>query len=265
MSADSPIPSDKTDDEFDRDSFYSDGHANGASADDDADEYELEPIDEEILEAQRRRAEAEIAIARTEVDVERLHAEANETPEMEDYLSDFRFQFGIKHMMIATAGLAILLALWQAGGAAGLLVLALIVLVSSHVFLGWKEQRRQAVLKEKRESIVQMRRDGKSPAEIQAAMQDNTAEAEELVTEEAPPLRLNFSIKQIFIVLTIAAIVLAALNLVGTAVLASVLGLVSVIGIVVFAFGVEAPPTVMLGWWVMLLLYIGMSVLGILG
>ena len=61
--------------------------------------------------------------------------------------------------------------------------------------------------------------------------------------------------------MTVAAIVLGMMRLLGgPAVTASVLGLVSLLGLVVLAVGFEPPQIVVLGWWFIVLLYVVVSI-----
>ena len=57
-----------------------------------------------------------------------------------------------------------------------------------------------------------------------------------------------------------AAVILGFASILGFNNAALVIGLVALIGLVIQAFGVEMSPLVVLGWWMLLVLYILISI-----
>jgi hypothetical protein len=67
---------------------------------------------------------------------------------------------------------------------------------------------------------------------------------------------MAFSLKQLFITMTVAAVMMALIASIGPDRMAIVLGLIALAGLVVQAAGVEAPAVVVLGWWLLLAMYL---------
>src|SRR5262245_11871100 len=98
-------------DNRERDKFYS---TTPSSADDD--EYELEPPDPDILSSDERRGREAIEASQTAIDVDEIYREAERKRGdeiLENWVRNFpsSFRFQIKHLLIATAVLAIALTL----------------------------------------------------------------------------------------------------------------------------------------------------------
>ncbi|MEM6329780.1 MAG: hypothetical protein AAF790_05980, partial [Planctomycetota bacterium] len=97
----------------------------------------------------------------------------------------------------------------------------------------------------------------------QAACDELDAEQAALERAARPPeLRLAFSTKHLLITMTAAAVLLGVLSWVTPGLLAGVLGLVAIAGLLVFVTGVEAPPPAVMAWWVVVSLYIVVSLVG---
>lgn len=261
--------SDGSNADLDRDAFYD------PLEDENAEDYELEPIDPVVIEHQQKMATRAVDEAAASLDVSALYAERDRMQELEDFTKDFKFQFGVKHMLMATAGLAILLSLAKIfSGFGALILVALVGLGGAHAYLAWKDRQRMARIQEKRDTIIAMNR-GQRAGETTAAeakeklaqleAQQSAAAAEEslLPKVDRPPLKIAFSIKEVLIAMTVAAIALGFLKFVGGTlgrdISAAILGLLSVTGLAVYAIGMEVPGVVVLGWWVVLLMYIVVS------
>jgi len=264
---------------LDRESFYNsadDDRLDGGA--DDGDEYELEPVDPEILESQRRRAQSEVIAAETALDIDKIYADRDSMEHLEGFAKDFRFQFQVKHMLLATAGLAILLSLGKLFGNFGaFLLVTLSLLAAAHGYLGWKDRKRLARIQEKRDLLVALNREKRDSNLTPEQARDRLAELDARHAGEASverllpqpsgkPLRIAYSMKEVMIATTVAALTLGLLKALGWGIGLELatggLGLLAVAGLVVFAIGVEIPPLLVLGWWVTLLLYILMSFIG---
>lgn len=269
MASGSPShPSDDAD--LDRDAFYD------PLEEDDDEDYELEPIDPHVLENQKKLASQAVDEAEATLDITELYAERDRLQELEAFSKDFTFQFGLKHMLMATAGLAILLSLAKIfSGFGALILVALVGLGGAHLYLGWKDRKRIARIQEKRDAIVAMNRAQragdatagdarKKLAELEARQTAAASEERLLPQVDRPPLKIAFSVKEILIAMAVAAVALGFLKIVGGSlgydITAAILGLVSVAGLAYYAIGFEAPPVVVLGWWVVILMYIVVSI-----
>ncbi len=211
--------------------------------DSDDGEYELEPIDPEILARERQRSEQKSRQAESSVDVDQVYRETEATdPITWDDLRGFRFT--IRHLLIATALLALLLTLVELEGWLGLFIAALIALAAGWFFVLRKERQVQAE-RERRLAELDLPPGEALPASAQAAE-----------TSFAPTFRFSFSMKELFIAMTVAAVTFGLVSLMGSAGTATVLGLIALTGLVVQLLGFEAPPLVVLGWWLLLVLYI---------
>ena len=80
-------------------------------------ELELEPLDPEVMAAEERRAAEAIEVHRTAIDVNEVYRDLDANRDSEiveewvDRLRNFRFQFQVKHLLILTAVVAVLLVL----------------------------------------------------------------------------------------------------------------------------------------------------------
>lgn len=148
------MPDRPLDDEFDRQTFYR-GHDPEADAEDD---YELEPPDAEVIAGEKRRADEAVQHASKAVDLDELYREETSVTaqDIEEYLKDFRFQFGTKHLLMAMTAVAMLFVLGRfvfGGFAPLLLVLTFTVLASIYGWFSWHEHKRRQEWERKREEL----------------------------------------------------------------------------------------------------------------
>jgi hypothetical protein len=143
-------------DDVDRDKFYS------SVDEDDGEDYELEPPDPAVLEAEKRRAEETVAATRQSIDIDAVYREADRDHAGEilnEWVRNFRPQFQIKHLLIATAVIAVLLVLWQFGMLADSLMMMLMASVFGlYMYLQWKERQYQAEAARRRQEMYDERR-----------------------------------------------------------------------------------------------------------
>jgi hypothetical protein len=226
--------------------------------DDDDFELELEPVDPDILAHERERAQAKTDAAVTKATFDELY---EHPPENHDYDLDFsqlrQFRFTTRHLLILTAILAIGLTLYlQLGGCMALFVMAAAA-VGCGYFVIYRKERREALELERRrkEFLAQ----GPAPARP-AADDDGPWEAEP--PEPSREFRFAFSLKQVMITMTAAAVFLAVLRFVNVEALTLTLGLLALVGLAVQTFGfVDPPPAVVFGWWILLVLYLALGLL----
>ena len=74
-------------------------------------------------------------------------------------------------------------------------------------------------------------------------------------------LRIRFSLREMMLAMTTAAVVFGLVRALGGAdIAATLLGFLALIGLAVHALGFEPPGVVVLGWWVILVLYVALSI-----
>jgi len=243
----------------------------------DDDEYELEAPDPEVIAAEERRNRELVETARQAIDIDDIYREAdrNRGAEiLEEWARNFRFRFQTKHLLIGTALLAIFLTVARlAGFAATVMVGIMLAVFALYSYIKWEENKHQLEAERKREELYARRR---AQLRAKGVIQSRGGpEPEEEFTpvmpppsvfdEPAPPpepFRIQFSMQTLLIAMTGAAITLGLIRVLGGATpMATILGLVAVAGLVAHGFGYEPPQPVILGWWLILVLYVVLSLL----
>lgn len=243
----------------------------------DDDEYELEAPDPEVIAAEARRDKALMESAREAIDIDAIYREADRNrgaEVIEQWFRNFRFRFQVKHLLIGTALVAIILTVTRLAGLGFTIsVGVMLVVVGVYAFVKWEESKQEAEADRKREELYARRReqmrargvmpDRRAPA---APIQTTPVISQPSIFDEAPPtpepFRIRFSMQTLLIIMTGAAITLGLIRIFGGATpMASVLGLVAVTGLVVHALGFEPPQLVVLGWWLILVLYVILSLM----
>jgi len=260
--------------DLDRDKLYT---STTDEPDSDDGDLELEPLDPELLAAEERRAAEAIDAHRKAIDINEVYRdlEANRDSEILsgwlNRLGEFRpsrFQFQIKHLLILTAVLAFVLALKTAVGVGlGTMLIVGIMLAVAGVslFLKIEENKRQEQVQRRREKMYAERRAQQLKASGQAPPMDWVKEDDDVSTTATEPsplpeLRLQFSMAQLFAVITGAALFLG----IGTAVggpenVAALCGLAAIAGLIVPALGLRPPSFVVFIWWMLLLVFVVLS------
>src|SRR5580765_757869 len=114
-------------DDATRDKFY---RSTSNDWDDDDVELDVEPPDAEVLAHEKRRAEKLVEVSEMSIDVDEIYRdlEQRDAPALPFKLPEkIRFQFQVKHMLIATAVLAVVLTMGRLhilANVGGVLVLA---------------------------------------------------------------------------------------------------------------------------------------------
>jgi hypothetical protein len=264
----------------DRDEFYL---SKPDAAEDDGDDYELEPPDAEVLAAEERRGREAIDATHATIDIDEIYRDAGRQRAdeiLENWFKDFRFRFRfqVKHLLIATAVLAIVLTLAKLQMLGTVAVLLVMFSVAGLFFyLQWQEKKAEDEATRRRHEMYERRR-----AHFEAVQKGTTghpatsAKAGPLRTDRAPaatdaeweeaisrePFRFRFSMAEMLMAMTTAAVVLGLAYLLGTpSNTATLLGFVALVGLVVHALGFEPPSIVVLGWWLILVLYVMLSIM----
>ena len=221
--------------------------------DDDAEEYELEPIDPEILEMERQRVREQARRAEASIDINEVYDDQQTSDPVT--WDDFKgFQFSIRHLLILTAVLAILLTLHVYKSCMGFFIL-----FSIAVAAGWyyviRREKRELYEKQQRRAASRRHLAAESPEGVDYSEFD---QAEQPVA--APEFRFAFSMKELIGAFTVAAFVFAMVQWLGGAEYAAlVLGMVALIGLAVNIIGLEVPALLVLCWWLVLVLYVIVS------
>jgi hypothetical protein len=251
--------------------------------DDDA-EYELEPPDAEVIAAEERRGREAVDATRVAIDIDEIYREADRDRGgeiLDNWVRDFRagFRFQTKHLLIATAVLAIVLTLWRLelfGTALGILVMLSVAGV--YLYVMWQENKQQQEIDRRRQEMYARNRAyhdrlNRTPrpgdADLETASEPtgdragDKAQAARSTAAEA--FRFRFSVWQLLAAMAVAGVLFGAVNILGgPANTATILGMMALIGLVVHALGFEPPQLIVLGWWLVLVLYVLLSIVAML-
>jgi hypothetical protein len=235
--------------------------------DDDDYELELEAVDPEVISHARERATRQVQ--ETEARAERL--ETYDTPSEADTIGfdDFKsFRFTTRHLLVTTAILAVLMSVVKLGGGCNGLFFAGLLMLAS----GWW----WVLSKERQERLKRERRRLEIDARIAAARKNAPGESIESTARMAglepdeedqlpakPALTFSFSLKQLFLAFTVVALIMGLAYLVGPEHASLMLGAIAVIGLAIHVMGFELPGIIVFGWWVLLVVYVVMSLLAI--
>jgi hypothetical protein len=80
---------------------------------------------------------------------------------------------------------------------------------------------------------------------------------------EKPALTFSFSLKQLFWAFTVVAFIMGLAYLVGPENASWMLGAIAVLGLAIHVMGFELPGIIVFGWWVLLVVYVIMSLFAI--
>ena len=238
------------------------------------DELELEPIDPTILKHQQERAKQKTREAEDSVDINAGFDDLDNDADPVDLEQLKKFRFTTRHLLIVTALLAIVMTMIKRlDFLMGMFVSGCLTLGAGWWFVLREERLRLERITASREEYAERlaaRRaveDGKPLPKSK----NNTAEFEkknadqQIEGEAQPAFRFSFSMKELMITFTVAALILGFSTIVGAGNVSLLLGLVALAGLLVQAFGIEMSPLVVLGWWLLLVLYILLGLWGAFG
>lgn len=235
------------------------------------DELELEPVDPDVIRHQQQRAQQRTRDAEDAVDINEAfeQAEVGDPVNLEQ-LKQFRFT--TRHLLIATAVLAVVMTvITSLGGCMGLFVSGCTALAASWWFVLREERRRLEKIEADRQRFKERLAARRAVEDGQPlpsnSEEDHTAEFEQLNAQweqenaAGPEFKFAFSMKELFVTFTVAAIFLGCVQLLGSAQSAALLlGLIALVGLIIQAFGIDLPAIVILGWWMLMVLYIIVSI-----
>ena len=228
----------------------------------DDDELELEPVDPDILAGERDRAQKKVRQAEEAVEYDDLYEESEHKDPVDfDALKHIRFT--TRHLLIAMALLAIFLTLVRLTD----FVLGSVVFFVAALSFGWwyvkrEESRRTAELERRRKEFNERKKRALSGEESRPSRGLPPVTFEEEPRPERKPFRVAYSVRDLLIAITIAAVLLGVGRWVGgTDKLALLLGLTALAGLVAGALGLDPPKQVTLAWFWLLAIYIGVSLI----
>lgn len=273
-----------TPDEINRDKFYTSRSADDGNDDDE--DYELEPLDEEILAAEKRRAEETIAASQTAIDVDQIYRDLDERQDggvLGEWLRGLQgsfeggFRFQVKHLLIATAVLSIALTLWKLGQLGTFLSLATVGgIIGLYLYSEWRESQARAEADRRRDAMYAARRahfdksqnsgssnDDKSPATTIRPIEPLGENDTLLPRTSKPKFRFQFSLKQLLTLMFVCAFLLGLIQFLGgPGPTATMLGVIALGGLIIHAMGYEPPEIFIFGWWLLLALYVLLGLVG---
>lgn len=228
---------------------------------DDDFELELEAVDPEILEHARQRATRHVQ----ESEARAARLETFDAPSEADGLGldDLKgIRFTTAHLLVATAALAVIMSLARTSGCNGLFFGGLVLLA-----FGWwwvlKKERDERRERERRRLEIEVRlAAARQTGQKQPVPMEGLEPSEELPPEK-PALTFSFSVKQLFWAFTVVGLVLGLAAVMGTQNASWMLGAIAVLGLILHAIGIELPGIIVFGWWVLLVLYVFMSLVAI--
>jgi Flp pilus assembly protein TadB len=261
-------------DEIDRDKFYT------PEADDDGEEYELEGPDPEVLAAEQRRRSEELAAVERSIDIDEIYRDEEHSRSSEilhEWVRQFRggMRFQVKHLLVATAVVAIALTLWRLGRLFDTLVIGVMFgIIGVYLYLQWKEKQHQDEAAARRREIYARRRAAQHAAGVGTTAQpvaqplppppaDDLDRIWEKASQEQG-FRFQFSLAQLMLTMMGAAVALGVVSILGLENASTVLGLVALVGLVAHAVGFQPPPILALGWWLLLVFYVLLSFVAII-
>jgi hypothetical protein len=267
--------------DLDRDKLYTsptDGSNSGDSVSNDVDsddsELELEPPDPEIAAAAERRSAEAINAHLTAIDINEVYRDLDANRDTEivaewsQRLRNFRFQFQIRHLLILTAVVAMILALRQWINLGTALIVGIMLAVAGvSLYLKLEENKRQEAADRRRRKLYAQRRAEQLRRSGQPVKEDWDEEPlatrpAEVASAPTPPreFHFQFSMSQMLAVITVAAVLLGLGGAIGGASsLATICGLAALAGLIVPALGLQPPDFVVFAWWMLLLLFVALS------
>lgn len=242
-------------------------HSADPHDEDDDFELELEPVDPEVLAHEKRRTADKVKQAGLSVDVNEVFDEqANEGLDFDArWITEFRFS--MKHLLILTAVLAIGLTVYTQMGGCNLLFWGFVTLVAVGWYFVMKEERALIALRQQRKAELRamLEGDATDPGDTGDFAEQIAAMKAETGGQEKPRWEIRFSMQQMLIAFTVAAVTLALSRLFGGETMSLLLAFVALGGLVCYALGYEANRLVVFTWWLLLVMYLivgGITLLG---
>jgi len=232
---------------------------------DDGEELELEPVDQDILEHERQRTLRQSRKAEDSIDINDVYREDNTNDPFE--ISDLKqFRFSIRHLLILTAFVSVTMALTRLTGACNAIVISFSLTIAASWWYVVQQERRQKHELEIRKQKMKVQVAAQRAAEDGDLSVTTPSPVPDEISFDPPPkqsaFRFAFSMKQLMGAFTVAAVVLGLVYQVGGADNAAVLlGSIALLGLAMHAVGFDPPDAIVLSWWILLVLYIFVSIM----
>ena len=228
----------------------------------DDDELELEPVDPSLLDHGKRLQERRMREAEAAAELEELSRKTRGgDPFSFGELS--RFRFTIKHLLILTAVLAVVMTLTiLTDGCSGVFIALIVTLVVAWFVTIRNERSKEAQLQRERREMearhagMKIGEEAANPRVERPVPVDINVAWEDANRETRPELKFAFSLKQLFVAVTVAAVLMALASSLGPERMAMIVGLVAILGIAIYATGIELPAMVVFCWWLLILFYL---------
>jgi len=242
--------------------------------DDDDFELELEPVDPEIIAHRQERANHAVETAAKKIDVDDLYQGHSNYSDLELDLSGLKsFRFTTRTLLLITAILAIGMTVYLMWDGCMVIFLGMLAAIA----FGWysvSKQDRQKELDRARRREEFFASKGQPAAEAAATAASTAKPASPFDPEAAAPaavdaepvekrpffdVKFAFSMQELFITMTAAAVAMGLSMLMPREYLAMILGLIALGGLVTNASGYEPPRLVVLGWWLLMVFYLAVG------
>ncbi|QDT75414.1 hypothetical protein [Lacipirellula limnantheis] len=241
--------------------------------DDDDFELELEPVDPEIIAHAQARAQHTVESAVKKIDVDELYEGHSGYSDLELNLSGLKsFRFTTRTLLLITAILAIGMTVKLILGGCMAIFLGMVAAVA----LGWywvskldrqqeseRARRREDFFASKgRPAAGTATAPGTAPPMPASPFDPELPAAADVEPLEKPPffdVKFAFSMQELFITMTAAAIAMGLSMLMPREYLAMILGFIALGGLVTNASGYVPPRLVVLGWWLLMVFYLAVS------
>jgi hypothetical protein len=245
--------------------------------DDDDFELELEPVDPEIIAHAQARGQHVVESAVKKIDVDELYEGHSTYSDLELDLSGLKsFRFTTRTLLLITAILAIGMTVYLTFGGCMVIFVGMLAAVA----LGWywvsKLDRQQELERtRRREEFFASKSQPASAASATTSAKpaspfdpESTSPAASIEPTEKRPffdVKFAFSMKELFITMTVVAMAMGLSKLIAGEYLAMLLGFIALGGLITNASGYEPPRFVVLGWWLLMVFYLAVSLFAATG
>ena len=239
----------------------------------DDDELELEPVDPEILAHRQERAQHAVDSAVKKIDVDELYEPHSNYSDLELDLSGLKsFRFTTRTLLLITAILAIGLTIQLMWDGCMVIFLGMLAAIAAGYYWTSKQDRQNELERiRRREEFLANK--GKQTAGAPIATSTSPSQPASPFDHEAPAtadaepaekrpffdVKFAFSMKELFITTTAAAVAMGLSMLMPREYLAMILGLIALGGLLTNASGYEPPRLVVLGWWLLMVFYLAIG------
>ncbi|QDT70002.1 MraY-like glycosyltransferase [Planctomycetes bacterium MalM25] len=234
------------------------------SEEDDDFEYEVEPVDEQVLANEKARAQMEVARAENAIDVDAVYQELDSHGDLDAVMSEFKARFSLRTLLIAMTVIAVVLGLagstlFNGAGFAALICLSLFGLGTAHMWLNFQERkRREAVLAKRDRQLERARRLAEDPNWVPDPEDEDEPPSEAVPNPLAELLGIvtrapRFTLAEMLLGMTLAVVIVTLLRLTGSPAGAAVaLGAVTVTVFAMQAADMDVPRPLLIAWWLSL-------------